>query len=85
MAAEPAPRFGPAKTIVIKGRNVKQDSEIFNEEDVQFRVENFEGKKYCNLMIYAVAYTDDGVAPTNTGESLPAPTPVLLGTIKIGS
>lgn len=85
MAAAHAPKLGFAKKIIINGQKVNQDSPIFNKEDVQFHVANFDGHKYCNLMIYAVSYTDDGAAQANTAQTVPAPTPVLLGTIKIGS
>lgn len=83
MAAAHATRPELAKRIIINGQTVIQESPIRNKEDVQFHVANFDNKKYCNLMIYAVTYTDDGVTQVNTAQT--APTPVLLGTIKIGS
>lgn len=85
MAAAHATRPELAKRIIINGETVIQESPIRNKEDVQFHVANFKNKKYCNLMIYAVTYTDDGVAQADTAQPVPAPTPVLLGTIKIGS
>ncbi len=84
MAAQPKPQLkSPAEVTITKGAMSPNKAPIDNHGMVQFHVKGFENKKYCNLLIYAVTYTDDGITDVTAAESMPGP--VLLGTIKIGS
>ena len=85
MAANPEPMFSKGITIT-KGKLNPELTEILNHEAIEFHVNGFDNnKKYCNLLIYAVTYTNNGAVEAKTAQTTMDPTPVLLGTIKIGS
>ena len=86
MSAQPKPQPKlPAEMTITNGVISPDKIPIDNNGLVQFHVKGFGGKRFCSLMIYAVKYTDDGLAVTEDPETTAAPAPVPLGTIKIGS
>lgn len=85
--ASPAPKI-ELHRLTIRGTTlVSKKLEIQDGDLVEFHVEDFKGKKYCEVTISAINYTDDGVTgPTlTTVSAADTPVPQPLGTIKIGS
>lgn len=86
-----APNLTPntaVNRIVVNGKTITPKSvDVDNDQvvELQFHVNDFQGKQYCYLRIYAVEYGDTDVTQTATMKSTGPGGAQPLGTIKIGS